>query len=206
MKLCKAERDYMSVASLVLGIVGCVLSFVLVVNNIVPIFAVVGFVLGIVAIKKGIGNRGAAIAGIVLCVASVIVTLAVQAYVGAVLDAASESLDRTTGKQTEQVLQNDVNVTFEDYVIEEKDYYQEGYLPVVVTNISNKVQSYSITVDAIGKDGNRIKQSYVYVNDLGPGKTVVDDRNFMGFTQEECDVFKDATFEVVKVGVTDVTK
>lgn len=196
----------MSVASLVLGIVGCMLSFVLVVNNIVPIVAVVGFVLGIVAIKKGIGNRGAAIAGIVLCVASVIVTLAVQAYVGAVLDAASDSLDRTTGKQTEQVLQNDVNVTFEDYVIEEKDYHQEGYLPVVVTNISNKVQSYSITVDAIGKDGNRIEQSYVYVNDLGPGKTAVDDRNFMAFTQEKCDVFKDATFEVIKVGVTDVTK
>ena len=114
----------MSVASLVLGIVGCVLSGILIVNNIVPILAVVGFALGIVAIKKGIGNRGAAIAGIVLCVVSVIVTLGVQAFVGAALDAASDSLDRSAGKQTEQVLQNDVNVTFEDYVIEEKDYHQ----------------------------------------------------------------------------------
>ena len=194
----------MSVASLVLGIVGCVLSGILIVNNIVPILAVVGFALGIVAIKKGIGNRGAAIAGIVLCVVSV--TLGVQAFVGAALDAASDSLDRSAGKQTEQVLQNDVNVTFEDYVIEEKDYHQQGYLPVVVTNTSDKVQSYTITVAAVDKNGGRFEESYVYVNDLGPGKTAVDDRNFMAFTQEKCDVFKDATFEVEKVGVTDVTK
>ena len=196
----------MSVASLVLGIVGCVLSWILIVNNIVPILAVVGFALGIVAIKKGIGNRGAAIAGIVLCVVSVIVTLGVQAFVGTALDAASDSLDRSAGKQTDQVLQNDVNVTFEDYVIEEKDYHQQGYLPVVVTNISDKVQSYTITVAAVDKNGGRFEESYVYVNDLGPGKTAVDDRNFMAFTQEKCDVFKDATFEVEKVGVTDVTK
>jgi len=77
----------MAVASLVLGIVGFFISFLPLVNLFAMFLAVIGLILGIVGLvrsKKGDGNRGMAIAGVVLCalsfVLSIVVTIGAIAF------------------------------------------------------------------------------------------------------------------------------
>ncbi|MCI1219135.1 MAG: hypothetical protein LKF99_01140 [Bifidobacterium sp.] len=74
----------MSVTALVLGVLGLVLSWIPIVNNVAAVLGFIGLVFGLISIfttgakhkKKG---RGLAIAGSILCVIALIVTFAIQA-------------------------------------------------------------------------------------------------------------------------------
>lgn len=75
------EKKGLSIASMVLGIVGCLAWCI-------PLFGfpvcITGLVLGILGIKKG--GKGMAIAGIILCAITLLLTLvnsAIGAYLGA---------------------------------------------------------------------------------------------------------------------------
>jgi hypothetical protein len=79
----------LAVASLVLGIVAAVSSFMPIVNNASFFIALVGLVLGIVGlvgVNKGTrAGKGLAIAGIVLGVVSIVVVLASQSFYASLL-------------------------------------------------------------------------------------------------------------------------
>jgi hypothetical protein len=97
------------VTALVLGIIGTILSFVPIVNNLAAILGVIGVVFGIVGfvgVHKGKKRgKGITIAGIVLSVIAIVVTLAMQSATGKALDSASKgdssssSQSQSAGKQ-----------------------------------------------------------------------------------------------------------
>ena len=85
----------LAIASLVLGVLAVLASFVPVINNGAFIIAIIGFVLALVGrsqIKKnGKDGSGIAIAGIVLNIIAIIVTLMVQAACSAALDSVTSN-------------------------------------------------------------------------------------------------------------------
>lgn len=90
-------RSAMAVASLVLGIVALLTSFLPIVNTISFLIALLGLIFGIVGIvgvvrgKKS--GKGLAIAAIVLNALAIVIVLATQSMYGAALDGAQKSLD-----------------------------------------------------------------------------------------------------------------
>jgi len=82
----------LAIAALVLGIVGLVLSFIPIINNVAFFIGVIGAILGVIAIvktgdtavKKG---RGMAITGLILSVLAVVITLLIQLSFSAAFDA-----------------------------------------------------------------------------------------------------------------------
>ncbi len=86
----------LAIAGMVLGIIALITSLIPIINNFSFFIALIGVVLaiiGMVGIAKGKAKgKGFAITGIVLNVIAIIAVLASQAFYGAVLDAASESL------------------------------------------------------------------------------------------------------------------
>ena len=89
----------MAVASLVLGIIGVVTSFMPIINNVsffLGILGVIFAIVGIVGINKGNRRgRGLAIAGLVLGIVAIVVTLIAQSFYGAVLDEVQEAIDES---------------------------------------------------------------------------------------------------------------
>ena len=84
----------LAIAGLVLGIVAAVTAFVPIVNNASFFIAIIGLALAIagrVQTSKGAkSGGGVAIAGIVLCIVALVVTLAVQAACSAALDSVTK--------------------------------------------------------------------------------------------------------------------
>ncbi|MFT9231408.1 MAG: hypothetical protein ABF515_02045 [Bifidobacterium sp.] len=98
----------MAVTSLVLGIIGLILSWIPIVNNFAAILAVISLIFGIIAIiktgtkgkKKG---RGLAIAGSALSIVALIITFSIQ-------QSASKALDSIgSGSTTSQSSKSDSN-------------------------------------------------------------------------------------------------
>lgn len=91
------KRSGMAVASLVLGIVAIVLSWMPIINNFAFILAVPGIVFAIIglvgAMKGRVAGKGMAIAGLVLGVVTVVVVLASQAMYSAAIDEAVANLN-----------------------------------------------------------------------------------------------------------------
>lgn len=98
-----AQGNGLAVAGFVLAVIGIALCWVPIVNNISLVLAVVGVVLAAVGwfrVRRGGAHRGLAIAGVVLAVATIALTLTFQAiYVDAVDDAFDE-LERDLGAPT----------------------------------------------------------------------------------------------------------
>lgn len=97
------------VTALVLGIIGTILSFVPIVNNLAAILGVIGIVfgfVGFVGVRKGKKRgKGITIAGIVLSVIAIVITLVMQSATGKALDSeskvnsSSSSQSQSAGKQ-----------------------------------------------------------------------------------------------------------
>ncbi|SCC78339.1 DUF5067 domain-containing protein [Bifidobacterium commune] len=94
------------VTALVLGIIGTVLSFIPIVNNLAAILGVIGLVFGIVGfvgVRKGKKRgKGITIAGIVLSVIAIVITLVMQSATGKALDSASKG-DSSSSSQSQSV-------------------------------------------------------------------------------------------------------
>lgn len=84
----------LAVSALVLGIVGVVLSFMPLINNLTAAGAAVGFVLGIIGIFKS--RRVMASIGTVLCGAALVLTVVAQTQLGKELDEISDKIDGAT--------------------------------------------------------------------------------------------------------------
>ena len=94
----------MGIASLVLGILAILTSFLPIINNGSFFLALLGIILAIVGIivtKKGKkSGRGLAIAGLILNILSIIIVLATQSLYGAAIDSALESTGKATASNT----------------------------------------------------------------------------------------------------------
>ena len=102
----QTKKSGFSTAGLVLGIIGICTSIIPIVNNLSFIMGILAFIFGAVALAKKAG-RGKAIAGIILGILTVVVTINMQRIWSDALDTVSDNLDKATGSKTEQVLQNE---------------------------------------------------------------------------------------------------
>ncbi|WEV58466.1 Ltp family lipoprotein [Bifidobacterium sp. ESL0728] len=91
------------VTALVLGIVGTVLSFIPIVNNVAAVLGVIGVVFGVIGLfgvfrgkKRG---KALTIAGVVLSIVAIVITLGMQSSASKAFDSASKSVPSSTSQQ-----------------------------------------------------------------------------------------------------------
>lgn len=193
----EAKKSGLSTAGMVLGIVGIVLSFIPIINNIAFFLGVLAVIFGFIGIIKK-ASKGKAIAGLILGILSIVITLSMQSAVSDAIDETSKELDKITGGSTEEVLKTDVNVTLGELQITKGEYgLNDSKMVVTVKNITNEQKSYSFHIEAVDSEGKRIDEDYVYANDLSAGQT----QEFEIFTyiaDEDIDAMKSATFKIVE--------
>ena len=193
----KKNSSGLATAGMVLGIIGVVLSFIPIINNIAFFIGILALIFGIIGIVKKAG-KGKAIVGVVLGILSIVITLAMQSAVSDAIDETSKELDKITGNSTEEVLKTEANVTLGDLQISKDEYgLTDSKMVVTVKNITDKKKSYSLHIEAVDANGNRIHEDYVYANDLSAGQT----QNFEIFTYIEdskIDAMKAATFNIIE--------
>ncbi|MCA9333510.1 DUF4190 domain-containing protein [Candidatus Saccharibacteria bacterium] len=201
------SRPVVTVVGLVVSIVALLLSAVPIINNFAFLLALVSLVLGIVGVvktKKGkVAGRTMAIIVIVLSVLAGVVVLASQSfYSNAIDDAANEvnkSLDDSTGANTEEILDKSVTVEMGTFVVNEDQYgIVNTELPVKITNKLDEQKSFSVQIEAVDAEGNRVADDTVYANSLNVKQT----QSFNAFQyvpSDKVDGLKSATFKILSV-------
>jgi len=178
----------------IIAIIGCWIPFL---NIFSIIMGFIGLALGIpafiVLLTKKKGSMGKTIAGLILCLITVIVGINMNNAAG---KAINDSVDEINGDKTEDILKNDIDVNFGIYTTDGNEYYESGKLEVTVKNKTDNVQSYTISVEALDSEGVRITTDTIYANDLGAGQTAKYDTFIYG----DVDKLKTAvTFKVYEV-------
>lgn len=208
----KAEnKSGLAIAGLIIAIISLVLAWVPIVNNIVFFFAILSLIFGIVgfvSIKKGKRTgQGLAIATIILSLVAGGMVLASQAFYGKALDAVGDSVNETTndynGTNTDKLLENSVEVTLGDFVFnpgEEADYTYDDKteLPVTIKNKASEKASYTVKIEAVDAENNRIADDTVYVSDLNTGQSVTE-KAFTYVDTDKVEALKTATFKILEV-------
>lgn len=186
--------------SLVLGIIGICTSFIPIVNNLSFLLGLIGGIFAIVSLLKK-ASKGQAIAGIILCVLAIIITVNSQKALADGLNEVSSNLNKATGASTEEVLKNDVNVELGNFEVTKGNYgITNTKLTVKVTNKTSEKKSFSLHIEAVDSTGTRIDDGYVYANDLGAGQS----QNFDIFTlvtSDKVDAMEKATFKIVEASM-----
>lgn len=192
----ETEKSSLCTAGLVLGIIGVCTSFIPIINNLSFVLGVLAVIFGLVSIKKA--SRGKMIATVILGILAIIITLSAQQSLSDSLDTLSENLDTASGENTEQVLANDVDVVLGDFEATTDEYgLTDTKLTVKVTNKTNETKSFTIQVEAVDANGNRINQDYVYANNLTAGQSQ-DFDIFQFVSSDEVKAMQNATFNIVE--------
>ena len=189
-------------AALVLGIIGAVLSFIPIINNVAFFLGILAVAFAIVCFAKK-SSTGVAVAGIVLGLLSIIITIVMQASAAkAISDATSEfsnsmskisdSMDDLSGNNTEDILKNNLEVELGKFKVE-KGFINSYELPVKVKNKGAEQKS----VDGTGA---RITSDTVYVNNLNGGQSQ-ELKAFQLVSEENGQKLEKATFKVLKVSM-----
>ncbi len=197
-----AKSSGLAVTGLVLGIIAAVLSFIPIINNLAFVLAILALIFGIIALAKR-QSTGMGVAAIVLAVAAVIITIAVQVAAYNALQKASQdinkSIDDSTGGNTEEILGKDVQVTLGSFETSTDQYgIVKTKLPITVKNELTEAKSYVINVEAVDANGNRVLDDTVYANSLGAGQSQSFDA-FSFVESSKVDALKAATFKIVSV-------
>ena len=192
----QTKKSGFGTAGLVLGIVGICTSFIPIINNLSFIMGILAFIFGIVALVKK-SSKGKAIAGVILGILAVTITLSLQKTWSDALDTVSDSLDKATGGQTQQVLEKELDVEIGKFEVDNSNYITNTKLTVKATNKTSETKSFSIKIEAIDEEGTRLEEDTIYANDLKAGQS----QNLEAFTlitSEKAKQLKNAKFEVLE--------
>jgi len=202
------KKSGLITAGLVIGIIGLVLSAVPIINNFAAILGVLAIIfgtIGIVGAKKRDGaGRGMSIAVLIIGVVCVGIVLASQAMYGKAINdagkAIQDSVDTSSGKKTDELLKNDVNIEIGKFSATADEYgINKTSLSVKVTNKNTETKSYTVKVEAVDASGTRLAEDTIYANDLksnGSGSYEA----FKYVEAGKVDNLKTATFKVYSVG------
>lgn len=190
------KRSGLATASMVLGIIAIIGSWIPFLNVFSIVLAVVGLGLGvpalIVLIAKKRGSTEKTIAGLVLCILTLMIAVnmnnAVSDAVNDGMDDINNNFNEMTGENTEQILANDLDVTFGNYTTDGNEYFETGKLEVTIKNKTNETYNYSINIEALDKDGVRIATDTIYVDEIAPNQTA----KFDTFSYQEVEKLKTA--------------
>lgn len=192
------EKSGLATVSLVLGIIGVCLSFIPIVNN-------VAFVLGVIfSFSPLIKNksRGKAIAGLILRVLAVVITLYMQKTVSDTVDDAVDDINNSIGEmpgdKTDEILEKYLDVQNGKFKVDEGKYLTETELSVTVKNKGDEKYSFSVTIEAVDKDGNRIDSDIAYINDLNAGQSNTE-KLFYFVSSDKIEDLKNAEFKILEV-------
>lgn len=198
----KNKKSGLATAGLILGIIGVCTSFIPVINNLSFVMGIIAIIFGIIAIKKA--GKGKVIITIILGILAIVLTVkAQQSLVDDLNDVVNEfnqDMDEISGNRTEEILANNVDVTFGEFSVNDNDYFTETELVATVKNKSAERKSFSIHVEAIDEEGSRIEEDYIYANDLGAGQSQ-DFEIFNLVSSDKIDLLKNATFKVIEVSM-----
>lgn len=190
------KKSGFGTASLVLGIIAISTSFIVIINNMSFVLGIIGAILGIISLIKK-ASKGKAIWGICLCILAIIITLNLQQSWSNSLDEVSNNL---AGKNTESILQNDVDVEIGSFKATKSYGIYDTSLTVTVKNKSSEKKSFDIHIEAVNSKGERIEEDYVYANDLSAGQS----QKFEIFnlvSSDKVEAMKKATFKIVDVSM-----
>lgn len=193
------KKSGLATAGLVLGIIGICTSFIPVINNVSFILGLIGTIFGIVALIKK-ASKGQAIAGIILCILTIVITINSQKALSDSLNTWSQDIDKAAGNSTEEVLKKDVDVQLGNFQVMKGTYTTETVLKVTVKNKTNDTKSFNIQVEAVDANGSRIANDYIYANNLNAGQS----QEFKLFEYVESDKLnsmKNATFKIVEASM-----
>lgn len=194
------RKSSFATAALVLGIIGICLSFIPILNNASFFLGILAVIFVIVSLIKK-ASKGKAIAGLILGILSVAITLSLQSSWAESLDKVSNDLDDAAGNNTEEILGSDVDVSIGAFEGSLGDYgIVDSKLPVTVTNKTSKVKSFTIQVEAVDANGSRIATDYIYANSLGANQSQ-DFDIFTYVSSEDLEAMQSATFNVVEVSM-----
>ena len=112
---------------------------------------------------------------------------------------ATDMVKDSSGGNTEQILDNDLDVTFGTFT-RDMTYttLKTGKLPVSIHNKGEKRATYSVQIEALDTAGNRITEDTVYVQNLAPGQSVTKDA-FTFSDEDNYAKLTHATFNVAGV-------
>lgn len=194
------EKSAFATAALIVGIIGVILSFVPIINNLAFVMGGLGLILAVIALVQR-RSIAVAVVSIVLAIAAMGITLAMQKSVSDALDEAgkemNKSMDDMSGKNTEDVLKNDVQVDVGEFTVSADEYgIESSNLPVTIKNKTNEKKSFTVKIEAVNSEGARIEDDTVYANDLGAGQEQNID-TFKFVQSDKYDALKQATFKVV---------
>lgn len=163
--------------------------------------AIIFGIIGIAGAKKRDGaGRGMSIAVLIIGVVCVGIVLASQAMYGKAINDAGKAVDTSSGKKTDELLKNDVNIEIGKFSATADEYgINKTSLSVKVTNKNTETKSYTVKVEAVDASGTRLAEDTIYANDLksnGSGSYEA----FKYVEADKVDSLKAATFKVYSVG------
>ena len=194
------KKSGFATAGLVLGIIGICTSIIPIINNLSFILGIIGAIFAIISLIKK-ASKGQAVAGVILCVLAMIITINSQKALSDSLNEVSANLDKATGSNTEQILENDANVELGKFETTKDSYgMTDTKLNVKVTNKNTEKKSFSFHIEAVDATGARINEDYVYANDLAAGQS----QSFEIFTyisSDKLEAMKNATFKIIEASM-----
>ena len=194
------KKSGFATAGLVLGIIGICTSFIPIVNNLSFVLGLIGIFFGVVSLIKK-ARKGQAIAGIIICILAIVITISSQKTISDSLNEVSADLDKASGNSTEEVLKNDVEVTLGNFEVEESKYgLTNTQLKVNVKNKTAETKSFNIQIEAVDSNGTRIATDYIYANSLGAGQSQ-EFKVFEYVESEKLDSMRNATFKIVEASI-----
>jgi hypothetical protein len=165
----------LAVASMVLGIIALLLSWVPIVNNLAAVVAVVGLALGIPALlraRRGThGGKGMAVTGLVTSLVAIVVVIASQAFYASVLDEVGRSLD----EELSSTAPADGALT-DGGPSQLAETTPEGTAPageVVPLGVPAQVGDYQVTVSAVELDATATVAAANDFNEPATGQYVI---------------------------------
>lgn len=107
-------------------------------------------------------------------------------------------IDSLLEEDSNDILENYVDVTFGEFKISNNGYYSETSLDVTIKNKADTQYTYYITIEAVDSSGARLDTDMIYADRLNAGQEIYLTA-FEYVEQEKIEQFKDATFKVLEI-------
>jgi hypothetical protein len=80
-------------------------------------------------------------------------------------------IETLTGKKTDDILANNLDVTIGNYTPSRDGYTTSGKLDVTFKNKGSERASFNVTIEAVDDQGRRIEEILAYADDLSVGQS-----------------------------------
>ena len=197
------KKSGLATAGLVVGIIGAVVAFIPLLNTFAYVLGGLALIFGLIPLCKK-ASVGKAVAALILGIAAIAITIVMQASLFNAVDDALNELDSElgmlTGEKTDDILNDHLDVSFGEFEVTKGEFLDECKLTVTLKNKGAEQKSFTVEVEAVDADGNRLETDYIYADDLKAGQSQVFEI-FTLVTSDMMDKLEDATFSVLEVSM-----